>query len=472
MTLKRVLLSFGLLLCLASTYVQSDELRNSLFAAANAALKEADNELAGVLAPSSYQQAATYYASADKRYGKGANVTRVEKDLKQAAFYFRKAAKAAGIAQVSFKSAVQARTDARGVDAEKLAAKLWGKAETKFLLATKTLETGSRAKAESRAVEAEVLYRDAELAAIKGNYLSQTRAKLDEAKRLKVKKYAPKTLARAESLLAAAEKELSENRYDTDYPRALVKEAYYEARHAIFLAEQLEKLKDKAFSAEEMILSLEEPVGAIAGEVDLLAEFDQGFEPPATLISGEIRKLLQDSHDLRELKARTAILEQEFAVMEATLGVQSERIKEEEEARERLERVTEYFRRDEAMVLTQGSNVLVRMVGLNFSPGSAQVETSNYGLLQKVEQAIRMYPGYTVVVEGHTDSFGSTAANQALSDDRARAVRQYLLVNMDDLSASRCESYGYGESRPIANNESREGRKRNRRIDLLLKPTI
>jgi len=466
---------FGLLLflsCTLSGIAVADELRGSLFASANAALKEADNELAKVLAPVSYQQAAKLYAGADKRYGKGGNVAKVEKDLTSAAQYFRKSAKAAKFAQTTFKSAIQARTDAKGVDAEKLAADTWGEAEQKFLTATKILETGNMSRAQVKAAEAESVFRDAELIAIKGNYLNQTRAKLEEAKRIKVKKFAPKTLERAEKLLAAAEKELSENRYDTDYPRALVKEAYYEARHAIYLTGQLEALKAKTLTAEELILMLEEPVAVLAGEADVLAEFDQGFGVPTEAIAVEVRRLQKDSYDLGELRTRAATLEQDYAMLETKLGIQSERLNEQEEARERLQRVTEYFRRDEASVLTQGSNVLVRMVGLNFEPGSSQITAANYGLLQKVEQAVRIYPGYTVVIEGHTDSFGSTEANQVLSQNRAKAVRQYLMVNMSDLPAERCEAYGYGESSPIANNESREGRKRNRRIDLLLKPPV
>ncbi|WP_185232172.1 OmpA family protein [Teredinibacter franksiae] len=463
-------LLFTLLSFLAVGHVGADELRDSLFASANAALKDANNELSKVLAPVSYAEGARLYASADRRYKKGHKVARVEVDLSGAVKNFRIAIKASKVAQVSFKTTIQARTDAKGVDAEKLAAKTWEKAEAKFMLATKTLETGSRSRAEARVGEAEKLYRDAELIAIKGNYLNQTRAKIEEADRLKVKKFAPKTLDKATRLLAAAEKELSENRYDTDYPRALVKEAYYEARHALYLAKQLEALKKKELTPEDLILKHEEPVAAVAGELDVVAEFDKGFEAPVQVITTQIQKLQKDSYDLGELQTKTAALEQDFAALEQKFGVHSQRLKQQEEAQERLQRITEYFRRNEASVLTQGENVLVRMVGLNFEPGSAQIVAANYGLLQKVENAIRMYPGYTVVIEGHTDSFGSTESNQSLSEDRAKAVRQYLLVNMNDLPASRCEAYGYGESRPVANNETREGRKRNRRIDVLLKP--
>jgi outer membrane protein OmpA-like peptidoglycan-associated protein len=128
------------------------------------------------------------------------------------------------------------------------------------------------------------------------------------------------------------------------------------------------------------------------------------------------------------------------------------------------------FGPDEAQVFTQGQNVLVRPIGLVFPSGSAQIETRYFALLRKVQDAIRVFPNSLVVVEGHTDSFGSDETNLKLSQERANAVRAYLLANMTNLSAADVQPVGFGESRPVANNETVEGRAKNRRIDLLIRP--
>ncbi len=73
-------------------------------------------------------------------------------------------------------------------------------------------------------------------------------------------------------------------------------------------------------------------------------------------------------------------------------------------------------------------------------------------------------------MEGHTDAFGSDETNLMLSQERADAVRKYLLANMRDLSREDVGAVGFGESRPVANNETAEGRAKNRRIDVVIRP--
>ena len=75
--------------------------------------------------------------------------------------------------------------------------------------------------------------------------MSQTRALLAEAEQARVPRLAPRTYEKAQSLLAEAERELSENRYDTDLPRSLAQQANYEARHAIYLAGLIDRLRGR-----------------------------------------------------------------------------------------------------------------------------------------------------------------------------------------------------------------------------------
>ena len=112
--------------------------------------------------------------------------------------------------------------------------------------------------------------------AIKAKYLSETRRLLADADRARVGRYAPITLDKAKQLLADAERELSENRYDTDLPRSLAQQANYEAKHAIYLSEVVRKERDKKLTVEQLVLQWEQPLEAIAGVADVVPNMEAG----------------------------------------------------------------------------------------------------------------------------------------------------------------------------------------------------
>jgi outer membrane protein OmpA-like peptidoglycan-associated protein len=74
------------------------------------------------------------------------------------------------------------------------------------------------------------------------------------------------------------------------------------------------------------------------------------------------------------------------------------------------------------------------------------------------------YPQTTTVIEGHTDSIGTDAYNQGLSERRANAVRD-VLVDQYGVAGERVNAVGYGETRPVADNSTPEGRAINRRVE-------
>jgi outer membrane protein OmpA-like peptidoglycan-associated protein len=87
--------------------------------------------------------------------------------------------------------------------------------------------------------------------------------------------------------------------------------------------------------------------------------------------------------------------------------------------------------------------------------------------LTKIQSALRIFPSAKVTVEGHTDSVGDPDLNHRLSLQRAEAVRSYIVANMP-ADADRISAVGYGESVPLASNETADGRAKNRRIDIRL----
>ncbi len=91
-----------------------------------------------------------------------------------------------------------------------------------------------------------------------------------------------------------------------------------------------------------------------------------------------------------------------------------------------------------------------------------------YSELDRVAAVLARYPQTTIIVEGHTDSTGSDAYNQQLSERRANSVARYLAQR--GVNASRIKAIGYGEQRPVASNDTAEGRQKNRRVEIRISP--
>jgi OOP family OmpA-OmpF porin len=109
---------------------------------------------------------------------------------------------------------------------------------------------------------------------------------------------------------------------------------------------------------------------------------------------------------------------------------------------------------------------IVSLEGAHFDFNKATLKPEG---MAKLDQAAAIMAGnadLTVGVEGHTDSVGSDAYNQKLSERRAQAAVDYLVSKGVD--AARLQPTGYGESKPVASNDTAEGRAQNRRVDLVV----
>jgi len=102
--------------------------------------------------------------------------------------------------------------------------------------------------------------------------------------------------------------------------------------------------------------------------------------------------------------------------------------------------------------------------GINFDYDKWDIKPQYHGLLDENLQMLKMNPSVKVEIQGHTDSKGSDQYNQKLSEKRAESVKNYFVAG--GVAAGRISSRGYGESKPIATNETPEGRAKNRRIEI------
>jgi outer membrane protein OmpA-like peptidoglycan-associated protein len=104
--------------------------------------------------------------------------------------------------------------------------------------------------------------------------------------------------------------------------------------------------------------------------------------------------------------------------------------------------------------------------GIYFDSGSDRVRPESSPTLKEIAQMLTEHPDLAITIEGHTDNIGSAQANQELSNKRAAAVKQ-ALVSTYSIDAARLTSTGFGDTKPVAKNDTPEGRQQNRRVELV-----
>jgi outer membrane protein OmpA-like peptidoglycan-associated protein len=119
---------------------------------------------------------------------------------------------------------------------------------------------------------------------------------------------------------------------------------------------------------------------------------------------------------------------------------------------------------DDGIVITFDENS-----GVYFDTAKYNINAASQATLDKLANVLKEYPDTDVLVVGHTDSVGADEMNMTLSKNRAQSVTNYFVQNKN-LGAGRFTTNWYGETAPVADNTTAEGRAKNRRVNLAIIP--
>lgn len=232
------------------------------------------------------------------------------------------------------------------------------------------------------------------------------------------------------------------------------------------LAERLQAQVQRREALERQTSSLEAEVQQLHLSLGGVSE-ERGTLADRLRTQSQLRENLQKEVDT--LRREIEVLEQLLDNVSKERELLAKRVDAQARMRDQFAQVENMFSPQEARIFRESNDVIVRLIGLSFPPGETKIQSQAFDLLAKLAEAIRVFPQRTLIIEGHTDSFGGDAANLVLSQKRADAVKEYLVTNMR-LDAATVQAIGYGETRPVANNETKEGRAKNRRIDIRIQP--
>lgn len=429
-----------------------------------------------VLSPSWYAKADIYLDKA--RYGL-ANNDSVAEILQNVAYghaSFDKAKGYALIAQSAISQAIRARELANVAGAASLGDD-YQQMEDQFIALTTDIEDNNLTHAEKNEAKVAKGFADLELRVIKENTLGEVRSLLASNIKNGAGNLAPVTLEETQKDLAAADQFITQQRYERE-------EMQNKANAALFQAQRLGQIMTMSNSFKNMLpedISLQQEnrlhqINSKLGGRDFRNEpidlqLQNILESVASLQDDNKylkEKRQQDKNKIDVLEKQNKEAQREHELITLQEKESKARLEADRHFQQLFNEVQGMFTQDQAEVYKQGKNLVIRLKTIHFPVGKDLIMPDNYALLSQVRKAIRTFSEPEVVIEGHTDSTGSTAINAQLSQNRAEAVRQYFIAS-GALEEQNLTAIGYGSERPLATNDTAEGRAINRRIDVIIK---
>ncbi len=471
------------------------------------------------LSPVLFAKAEENLLTAKQGLDRGDEITGILDRVAQARAQLKTAKENAVIARTALGDAIKAREDARAAGAT-IFEEDYAEVEESFLDLTRAIESDNLKSAQRNQGRVVEKLRALELRSIKEKTLGEVRDTIELASREGAKKYAPDLYATANQELQAVDLFISNNPYEKEAMLEKADTALFNAQRLLELTRQSAKTKD--MEPLSIVLWVEEILSRMTSRLTAPDMRNQPFQTQIANIVGTIDSIQADrrftseqtkdhqgqvemlikSHqsDLETLRGK---YESEITDLNNKIAVLEGKSREEQAARQRLaeekwanearladekqaaenrlraerqfnnlyNEVQTFFNTDEAEVYKQGNQLVIRLSGIKFPVGKALIMPENYNLLSKVQKAVRTFGDPNVVVEGHTDSTGSAATNEHLSQQRAEAVQEYLVANQT-LPAEHITAIGFGSIRPLASNATMEGRAINRRIDVIISPKV
>jgi outer membrane protein OmpA-like peptidoglycan-associated protein len=289
----------------------------------------------------------------------------------------------------------------------------------------------------------------------------EARNAVDIAKARGAAQYAPDIFSKAQASLAMAENYLTSN--------ADRKQIVSTAKQAVQFAEDA-----RAFAAERQDqerIAAEQQAAANKARSEAEAKADAEAKRQAEIADAEAKR----QAELAAAKQAQMQAQADAAALKAKMEADALKARE-DAAKAEAERARQAAADLRAQLLEQFNKVLPTTDtprGLQVNMGDVLFDTGKYNLrmpaqlgLAKLTGIVLSHPGLKLAVEGYTDTTGTAAFNQTLSEQRANAVRDYLI--QQGLDAGSVTAQGFGPANPVASNDTPQGRQQNRRVEIII----
>ena len=466
-------------------------------AVATASLNQLSDQDAGFLIPDTFNKVREAYDRYTRDIREGKSSRDIERSYAEFEAALAQARERLERVNEMLMVPLEKRAAAQRANAPAMVPEAFEEAERRLERAISRLEDDRVSDAFAEGKEAAMRYDEARSSVIEMSLIGSAQIGLAEAEDQDWDRLAPASFAQARRLVDEVTGALDRGEPPSAALRSKAQTADYAVRRAIEIAAQVDGLRSDPGNWERMLLSQEDLARQAADMAGVGADFLAN--DPQTIMTESLRTLAarQDSLgrllqlaevDAAALRAEVdslhqAIEEQQIRLSSMVESYQQDLQRRKEELdRERRElrdylyektqldataQAQERFSDDEAIVVREAERLTLRLIGLSFRAGRTEIPGGAHGLLERLGEFLLLYPQTRVAVEGHTDATGAEEKNVTLSKSRADAVMQFL-ADQSGVETERMTSSGLGSAQPIDSNNTRRGRDRNRRIDVVL----
>lgn len=309
---------------------------------------------------------------------------------------------------------------------------------------TKKIEKGDGIT-DTKAADLTAKYVKVERTRITRTQLDPIEARIEQAKKMNAKRLAPKSYAQAENDFTAAQKTLMIDPIDRSQISERIQTASRSSADLMEIAR--ETAKTPGASTEELVLA--------ARRKDLMNKQQ---------LTAAQQQLNNADARLERAAEGNAKVAAENQNLKATVGD----LKDQAQPQVLLQKLRSELPEETAdIMMTPAGKIMVRLKHLQFKTNSADLSTEAATTVNTVRAALAEMDPKKLTVEGHTDSTGSAARNKTLSTSRAETVASVLKADKT-LGEAQIQAIGYGAEQPIKNNQTKEGRAENRRVEITI----
>jgi len=436
-------------------------------------IANAGRDQVNVLAPVWFAKSESSLKAARDGLNRGDETAKLLEHIARARAQLLTAREKSQISRAMLSSVIENRELARTAGANTLVDD-YTRVEERFLDLTRAVEKDNLLYVKKNRDRIAEEYRQLEIRAIKIRTIGEIRKRLNRAKRQKTDKIAPQSYAKAHKLLQEADDFITHNPHKKEEMQRKANLALFHAQRHLEIAEQAKNIEEMA--PEPVVLLIESKLYEISAKLSAPDMRDHSFDTQVENILGMITALQFERSAMiekaNEQQTLTELLQEQVVALGGDTQAEEavrQRLIAEKRFNELFEKVQAYFEPDEAEIYKRQGRVVIRLKAIEFAVGKSVIRPQNYPLLSKVQRVIRTFDDVDVIIAGHTDNTGSEEVNEHLSEQRADALRNYLVAK-ETLAYDKIIAVGYGSTRPLASNKTKKGRSINRRIDLIITP--